>query len=97
MVKVVYEVVEHDGGWAYKFNGVFSETYPTREAAQGAGAAAPKRRRVAGRTGEHGGGGRPGQGGAEPRRGHPRPGPGGGEKEGAGNGRPPIATRLRAV
>ena len=20
MVKVVYEVVEHDGGWAYKFN-----------------------------------------------------------------------------
>jgi hypothetical protein len=26
MTKVTYEIVEHDGGWAYRFNGVFSET-----------------------------------------------------------------------
>ena len=27
--KVTYEVVEHDGGWAYRAKGVFSETFPT--------------------------------------------------------------------
>ena len=32
MTKVVYQIVEHDGGWAYKFNGVFSETFPNRKA-----------------------------------------------------------------
>jgi hypothetical protein len=26
---VTYEVVQHDDGWAYKVNGVFSETFPT--------------------------------------------------------------------
>ncbi len=41
MVKVVYEVVEHDGGWAYKFDKVFSETFPTHEAAHAAAAAPP--------------------------------------------------------
>jgi len=25
MTRIVYEVVEHDGGWAYRVNGVFSE------------------------------------------------------------------------
>jgi hypothetical protein len=38
MAKITYEVVEHDGGWAYRVNGVFSETFPThalaREAAE---------------------------------------------------------------
>ena len=29
MVEVTYEIVEHDGGWAYKVDGVFSEPYPT--------------------------------------------------------------------
>ena len=38
MSKVVYEIVEHDGGWAYKFNKVFSETYPTHAAAHAAAA-----------------------------------------------------------
>ncbi|MCO6391185.1 DUF2188 domain-containing protein [Aliihoeflea aestuarii] len=33
MTKVVYEVVEHDGGWAYKAGDVFSETFRTRDAA----------------------------------------------------------------
>ena len=52
MVKVVYEVVEHDGGWAYKFNGVFSETYPTHEAAHAAATRAANEQRVPGRTEE---------------------------------------------
>jgi Uncharacterized protein conserved in bacteria (DUF2188) len=26
---VTYEIVQHDGGWAYKVNGVFSEAFPT--------------------------------------------------------------------
>jgi Uncharacterized protein conserved in bacteria (DUF2188) len=26
---VTYEIVQHDGGWAYKVNGVFSEPFPT--------------------------------------------------------------------
>ena len=26
---VTYEVVQHDGGWAYKVNGAFSEAFPT--------------------------------------------------------------------
>jgi len=33
MTRVIYSVVEHDGGWAYKVDEVFSETFPTREAA----------------------------------------------------------------
>ena len=33
MTRVTYEIVEHDGGWAYKLGDVFSEPFPTREAA----------------------------------------------------------------
>ena len=33
MSEVKYEIVEHDGGWAYKLNDVFSETFPTHQAA----------------------------------------------------------------
>jgi hypothetical protein len=34
MTKVIYSIVEHDGGWAYRVDDTFSETFPTREAAQ---------------------------------------------------------------
>lgn len=34
MTKVVYEIVEHDGGWAYRVDGAYSETYPTHESAR---------------------------------------------------------------
>ncbi|MBP1852637.1 DUF2188 domain-containing protein [Rhizobium halophytocola] len=27
MVKVTYEIVKHDGGWAYRSNGVYSESF----------------------------------------------------------------------
>ena len=33
MTKVTYVVVEHDGGWAYKLGDVFSEPYPSHDAA----------------------------------------------------------------
>ncbi|MBI3699598.1 MAG: DUF2188 domain-containing protein [Afipia sp.] len=52
MAKVVYEVVEHDGGWAYKYNGVFSETFPTQKAAHAAAERAAAEQRVPGRTEE---------------------------------------------
>lgn len=50
MTKVVYEVVEHDGGWAYKFNKVFSETFPTHEAAHAAAERVAAEQRVPGKT-----------------------------------------------
>ena len=40
MSKVVYEIVEHDGGWAYRVDGVFSETFASHELARRAAARA---------------------------------------------------------
>jgi hypothetical protein len=37
-----YEVVEHDGGWAYRVDGVFSETFPSHDAARHAAERAVK-------------------------------------------------------
>jgi hypothetical protein len=31
MTKITYEIVEHDGGWAYRADGVFSETFPSHD------------------------------------------------------------------
>ena len=50
MPHVTYEVVEHDGGWAYKVGSVFSETFRTHQAAHEAAAAAASRQQVEGRT-----------------------------------------------
>ena len=36
MAQVTYQIVEHDGGWAYKVGDVFSETFPTRSDAHAA-------------------------------------------------------------
>jgi hypothetical protein len=33
MATVTYEIVEHDGGWAYKLGDAFSETFPSHDAA----------------------------------------------------------------
>ena len=41
MNHVTYEIVEHNGGWAYRVGEVFSETFPTRaDAAEAAKRAA---------------------------------------------------------
>jgi hypothetical protein len=52
MSREVYEVVEHDGGWAYKAEGVFSEPFPTREAAHKAAEQAAREQRTPGADAE---------------------------------------------
>jgi hypothetical protein len=52
MSRVTYEIVQHDGGWAYKADGVFSETFPTHAAALQAAQAAAAEQRVPGATEE---------------------------------------------
>jgi hypothetical protein len=34
MTKITYEIVEHDGGWAYRVDGVFSETFRSHDLAR---------------------------------------------------------------
>ncbi|KQR67817.1 hypothetical protein ASG25_00190 [Rhizobium sp. Leaf384] len=48
MVKVIYHIVEHDGGWAYKVGDVFSESFPTHEHALRAAKAAAAEQQVGG-------------------------------------------------
>ena len=50
MTQVTYKVVQHDGGWAYTFDGVFSETYITHAAALAAARRAAAEQRTPGRT-----------------------------------------------
>ncbi|KUL93252.1 hypothetical protein DK26_24690 [Bosea sp. WAO] len=50
MVIVKYEVVEHDGGWAYKVGGALSETFRTHDAALKAAEKAAARQKRPGTT-----------------------------------------------
>jgi Uncharacterized protein conserved in bacteria (DUF2188) len=50
MTHVTYKIVEHDGGWAYTVDGVFSEPFPNRAAALAAARRAAAEQRVPGRT-----------------------------------------------
>jgi hypothetical protein len=50
MTEVIYEIVEHDGGWAYKANGAFSETFPTHADALAAAQAAAAEQMSPGHT-----------------------------------------------
>jgi hypothetical protein len=50
MTKITYEIVEHDGGWAYQFDGVFSETFPSHDLARGAAERSAKEQVVPGIT-----------------------------------------------
>jgi hypothetical protein len=36
MSDVTYRIVEHDGGWAYRVDGTFSETFSSHDSAFGA-------------------------------------------------------------
>jgi len=49
-MKVIYRIVEHDGGWAYKVGDVFSETFPSHEQALAAARTAASEQRVVGET-----------------------------------------------
>jgi hypothetical protein len=42
LAKVTYEIVEHDGGWAYRVDGAFSEAFPSHDAARRAAERAAK-------------------------------------------------------
>ena len=50
MSHVTYQIVQHDGGWAYKVDGVFSEPFPTHAHALAAARAAAEEQRVPGST-----------------------------------------------
>lgn len=43
-----YKIVQHDGGWAYQVDGVFSETFPSHDAARRAAELAAGEQRVPG-------------------------------------------------
>lgn len=50
MSRVTYEIVEHDGGWAYKVGSTYSETFGSRADAVAAAKAAAAEQQVAGST-----------------------------------------------
>jgi len=50
MAKVVYKIVKHEDGWAYKARGTFSETFPSHDAALAAAKRAAGEQRVPGET-----------------------------------------------
>ena len=52
MTDVVYEVVEHNGGWAYKVGDVFSETFDSHDDAAAAAKQAAREQEVPGETEE---------------------------------------------
>ena len=50
MTTITYEIVEHDGGWAYRADGVYSETFATHDAARTAAERAAREQREPGET-----------------------------------------------
>ena len=50
MVTVTYVIVEHDGGWAYKSGDVFSEPFPSHDAALAAARRAAREQEQPGDT-----------------------------------------------
>jgi Uncharacterized protein conserved in bacteria (DUF2188) len=50
MSKIVYQVIKHDGGWAYKADETFSEPFATREAARKAARRAAREQAAPGET-----------------------------------------------
>ena len=48
MTKITYELVEHDGGWAYQVDRLFSETFPSHNLARKAADRAAKEQIVPG-------------------------------------------------
>ena len=52
MSHITYKIVEHDGGWAYTVDGVFSESFATHAKALAAARRAAAEQRVPGRTEE---------------------------------------------
>ncbi len=52
MAKAHYEIVEHDGGWAYRMRGTYSETFATKTAAEAAAQRAAAEQKLSGESGD---------------------------------------------
>ncbi len=50
MANIHYRVVAHDGGWAYTLDGVFSESFPTKDLATRAAHLVAEEQHVPGNT-----------------------------------------------
>ena len=50
MTRLTYEIVHHDGGWAYRVDETFSETFHSHDAARGAAERAAKEQLAPGET-----------------------------------------------
>ena len=50
MSQVSYEVIEHDGGWAYRSDGVYSETFAAHDRARAAAERAAREQIIPGET-----------------------------------------------
>src|SRR5262245_22437828 len=50
MSRVTYEIVQHDGGWAYRVGDVFSDPFPTHGAARRAAEQAAREQLAPGQT-----------------------------------------------
>ncbi|MFI4936593.1 MAG: DUF2188 domain-containing protein [Caulobacterales bacterium] len=50
MTRITYEIVQHDGGWAYRADGVYSETFPTHDDARRAAERVAREQRAPGET-----------------------------------------------
>jgi hypothetical protein len=48
MSKVVYEIAEHDGGWAYRVDGAWSETFGSHDEARKAAERAAREQAIPG-------------------------------------------------
>jgi len=46
--KITYEIVQHDGGWAYRVDETFSETFPSHDSARKAAERAASEQEVPG-------------------------------------------------
>jgi hypothetical protein len=50
MTKIHYKIVAHDGGWAYRLGDVFSEPFPTHDAALKAAHRVAREQHIPGET-----------------------------------------------
>ena len=50
MSHVTYRIVQHDGGWAYRVDGAYSETFPSRDHAREAAERAAAEQHLGGQT-----------------------------------------------
>jgi hypothetical protein len=50
MAKIAYEIVQHDGGWAYRVDETFSEVFPSHDSARKAAEQAAREQEAPGKA-----------------------------------------------